>query len=67
MNWLVAGRLSTLLSALGFWALWTHLALVSQWRLLTFVGLVLLGCVEKAAFIGNTVAIERDWVSHHPR
>ena len=27
-----------------------------------FSGLVLLSCVEKAAFVMNTVAIERDWV-----
>lgn len=35
----------------------------SAWtRVLGFVGLVLLAGVEKLAFVGNTVAVERDWV-----
>lgn len=59
----VCGRLAVILSALGFWALWTRLSSMSHGaNKAIFGGLIILSCVEKAASIANVVSVERDWV-----
>lgn len=59
---LVGGRVAVVLSALGFWALWTRTSINHDANIAIFSGLILLSCVEKAASIANLVSVERDWV-----
>jgi len=60
---IIAGRLSVVLSCLGFWGMYTYHLLSSKARGAIFAMLVLLSCVEKPVSVLNLVAVERDWVS----